>query len=104
MVKKSSKTLEERVSDLEKVVFGTRRKTVINKEKKYKGLAGGIKFIIDNGFFKKPNLVSEVLNELKRESYHYSIESVDKTLRDFHKRRVLTRLDEKGKWKYVLRK
>ena len=74
------------------------------KKNSYKGLVGGISFLIDNNFFNKPHLVSEIQSELKREGYHYGNKSVDKILRDFQAKKILTRIDENGKWKYVIRK
>ncbi len=74
------------------------------KNKSYKGLVGGISFLIDNNFFDKPRSVNEVQSELIREGYHYSNKSTDKILRDFQAKKILTRVDENKKWKYVIRK
>jgi len=53
-----------------------------------------------------PKSVKEVQEELRKEGYHYSYESVDKLLRvDFMtKRKILTRIKENNVWKYVIRK
>ncbi len=106
MTKKSSKTLEERVSDLEKAVFGSKKPVIKKTEDKYKGLIGGLTLLIDNGFFKKPVLVNEVQDELKKEGYFSLIQSTDTLLRrSFVKRRkALTRLKVDGVWQYVIRK
>lgn len=96
--------MERGVTTLKKGTIKTKNKIVKNKIKQYKGLTGGINFLIDNQFFNKLCSVSEVIIELKREGYHYSIKSVDKILRDFHTKRILTRFQEDKKWKYVIRK
>lgn len=74
--------------------------------KKYTGLIGGIQLLIDNGFFKKPVLVTEVNEELRREGYFYTVQAVDTILRrDMVKRKkILTRAQIDGVWQYVLRK
>ncbi len=105
MAKKSSKTLEERVSDLEKAVFGSKKEST-KQIKKYIGLVGGLNLLIENGFFKKPVLVSEVQDELRKEGYFHSVQSTDTILRrDMVKRKkILTRVQVGGVWQYVLRK
>lgn len=80
-----------------------------NEKKKagitYKGLVGGINFLMNNNFFNEPHAVNEIVDELKKEGYHYPSASIDKILRDFvQKKKILTRINDDGKWKYVLRK
>ncbi|NIP62105.1 MAG: hypothetical protein GWN01_11990 [Nitrosopumilaceae archaeon] len=99
------KALEERIKKLEKEVFGpSKRKS--KSSSKYKGLVGGINLLIDNGFFNKPKLVTEVKDELNREGYFHSIQSIDTILRrDLVKRkRTLNRVKEDGVWQYAIRK
>jgi hypothetical protein len=76
------------------------------KSNNYKGLVGGITLLIDNGFFISPKTANEVHAELKKETYYYSIQSVDSSLRkDFvSRKKILTRIQEGKVWKYVLRK
>src|SRR2546427_12712202 len=106
MAKKSSKTLEERVSDLEKAVFGSKKPIIKKTDDKYKGLIGGLTLLLENGFFKKPVLVTEVQDELKKEGYFYSIQATDTLLRRsmVKRRKVLTRVKVDGVWQYVIRK
>ncbi len=77
-----------------------------SNKKDYKGLAGGIRLIIDNEFLKDPKTVNEIVAELKREGYHHSVAPVSKMLSvDFTKnKKVLNRIMEGKVWKYVLRK
>jgi len=106
MTKKASKTLEERVSDLEKAVFGSKKPIIKNTDDKYKGVAGGLTLLLENGFFKKPVLVSEVQDELKKEGYFTSIQATDTLLRRgmVKRKKVLTRVKVDGVWQYVIRK
>jgi hypothetical protein len=72
----------------------------------YKGLAGGIRFLIDNGFFSEPRAVDVVDAELKREGYHSTLAGISSTLSEtFTKsQKILARIKEDNKWKYFLRK
>ncbi|HJW20478.1 MAG TPA: hypothetical protein VJ571_07985 [Candidatus Nitrosotalea sp.] len=104
--KKLEKILK-RLDNLENQVFGkTEKTTAKTSSKQYEGLTGGIQKLIDSGFFKKPVLVTEVNEELNRENYFYSIQSVDTIMRrDLVKRKkILNRVKIDGVWQYVLRK
>lgn len=96
---------EKRIEKLEKAVFDQKAKPK-SLSNDYKGLVGGINFLINSGFFKKLVSVNEVHKELKKESYVYPIKSVEKILRVdfFHKKKILIRDKEDGVWKYALRK
>lgn len=76
------------------------------KSNNYNGLVGGITLLIDNGFFNNPKTANEVHAELKKETYYYSIQSVDSSLRKIFvsRKKILTRIKENKVWKYVLRK
>ena len=102
---KKLKDFEKRLVKLEKAVFGKKSKR-LELKKENSGIKGGIQLLIKNSFFNKPKSVPEIVSELKREAYHYPTESVRTSLsRDFTKKeRVLTRIQEKGNYKYVLRK
>ena len=105
-IEKKFSLLEKRISRLEKILL--QRKTVnnIKKSNEYDGLTGGLQLLIDNGFFKKPVLVTEVNEELKREGYYYSIQAVDTIIRrDLVKRKkILNRVKIDDVWQYILRK
>lgn len=102
---KQLKKLDDRVSKIERDIYAKKIK-VKPKAQDFKGLIGGIRLLISNGFLDSPKNVKEIREELKREGYHYSYQSVDKILRvDFlAKRRILTRIKDNNIWKYVLRK
>jgi hypothetical protein len=110
MIKNSSEkridALEKRMDRLEKMFLKRKAGTDTKTSKKYEGLTGGIQLLINNGLFKKPVLVTEVNEELKREGYFYAIQAVDTILRrDLVKRKkVLNRVKIDGVWQYILRK
>ncbi len=75
-------------------------------KKGYTGLAGGIRFLIDNKFLNELKTANEIMAELKREGYHHSLASISKMLSvNFTKnKKILNRIKEKDGWKYALRK
>jgi hypothetical protein len=75
-------------------------------KKKYSGVAGGIRFLIDNKFLNELKTANEIMVELKREGYHHSLASISKMLSvDFTRnKKILNRIKENDGWKYVLRK
>ena len=94
-----------------KVLEGTPKSDVKSGKKQessknYKGLAGGINFLIDNKFLNEPKTANEIMAELKREGYHHSLASISKMLSvNFTKnKKILNRIKDKDGWKYVLRK
>lgn len=80
--------------------------TETTKNASYVGLTGGIKFLMSRGFFEKPQTSKDVTEEMKKEGYYHSLNSIDKILRvNFvNKKKILTRIKENNVWKYVLRK
>ncbi|WP_016939599.1 hypothetical protein [Nitrosopumilus sp. SJ] len=70
----------------------------------YSGLKGGINFLIDHNFFDQLKSSKDVNEELKKENYFHTIQSVDKRLRFLVSSKILTRIRDEGKWKYALRK
>jgi hypothetical protein len=95
------KKLEERVKKLEERIFIEKK---VPKADKFKGLSGGIRFLINNNFFDVPKSVEEIKKELDREGYFYPYTSIHKIMIDFVKKRTLTRIREADIWKYVTRK
>ena len=106
VIKKRLDDFENRLKKVEAILFkdDVPQKNVIPKD--YKGLAGGIRFLISNKFFEQPKSVQAIINELKREGYHYTQAGVASTLSEtFTKsQKVLNRIKEGKVWKYVLRK
>ncbi len=98
--------LEKRVLKLEKQVFGSKSSSNKSNANKYMGLIGGLNLLIENGFFKKPKLVTEVQDELQKEGYYHSIQSTDTRLRRdmVNRKKILTRIQVDGIWQYVIRK
>jgi hypothetical protein len=72
----------------------------------FKGLSGGIEYLISKGVLDTPKSVKEIQEELRKEKYHYPYDSVSKLLSvDFMKRqKIVTRIKENNVWKYVVRK
>lgn len=103
---KKIKDLEARILKLEKTVFGSKVPSTTSKSTKYEGLFGGINLLIENGFFKKPKLVTEVQDELQKEGYFRSIQATDTSLRRdmVNRKKILTRIKVDGIWQYVIRK
>jgi len=97
--------LEKRIAKIEKVVFGKKTKSVPSK-KSFAGLVGGIDLLIENEFFNKPKLVTEVQDELRKESYFHTLQATDTALRRSYvkTKKILTRIKIDGVWQYVIRK
>jgi len=72
----------------------------------YSGLAGGIRLLIKNGFLVSPKEVKEIKEELKREGYHYTDAGITSTLTEtfVKNKKILTRINENKRWRYVIRK
>lgn len=70
----------------------------------HKGLQGGIRRILSEGFFKEGRMLNEISEELKRQGYYYPLTSLPSSLLSFIKKRILTRYKGKDKkWFYVER-
>lgn len=70
----------------------------------YKGLKGGIDFLIERGHLNQLRTAKEISQELKKETYTHSIQSVDKRLRFLVSKKILARIKEDGVWKYGVRR
>ena len=95
----------KRLEKLEKVVFAN-EKPKIEAKNKYKGLSGGINFLIDSKFLNTLKSSNEIHWELRKEGHVYRKQAVDTLLRrDFvGKKKILARDREDKVWKYVRRK
>ncbi len=105
-VKKILDDHESRIKKLENNLLIEKKNKIKEATKGYKGLAGGIRFIIKSGFLNNPRSLNEIINELKREGYHYSKSGVASTLSEtfVKSQKILNRIKEGKIWKYVLRK
>ncbi|MBI3253143.1 MAG: hypothetical protein HYZ56_00175 [Nitrosopumilales archaeon] len=76
------RSLESRVKKIESMVYPTEGKIKNDfGTKKYEGITGGIRFLIDHGFFNTLKSSKEVHDELKKEGYYYRSQAVDTILR-----------------------
>jgi hypothetical protein len=98
--------LGERVRRLEDAVFGATKKSQSPpSQANYSGATGGIRFLIENGNFKKKMGLGEVRAALAEQEYHYSKQAVhDALCRLASKDGPLVSLKENGKKLYVKRK
>jgi len=110
-IKKEFEKVWKKIRELEqeknlRIVSKTSKDKFVKTKKDYNGLAGGIRLLIDENFLNVPKSVKEIQEELKRQGYYHSKTSVAKLLSvDFmKKKRIITRIDENKRWKYVIRK
>jgi len=103
-IEKAIQEHESRISRLEEAVLEKGKEP--RKPQEFKGLSGGIEYLISKGYLDSPKSVKEIQEELRKEGYHYQRPSVNKMLSvDFTvKQRSLTRITEKNVVKYVVRK
>ena len=98
---------EERIRKLEEKIGQPNSSNIKqDKIKEFKGLVGGINFILENGFLRNLKSVDEIWNELKKEGYNYPKTSVTKILNVnlVNKKKILSRIKENNIWKYAIRK
>lgn len=73
----------QRLERLEAAVFGNSaapKKGVLVDSKGYSGLPGGIRLLVDEGFFDSPQALNPVRNALASRGYHYSRQAVHNSL------------------------
>lgn len=70
------------------------------------GATGGLRVLVDEGYFDSPRQLPEIIERLKQEGRHYSSAAISMGLLNLVKERALMRFREKNdkKWKYVIRK
>ncbi len=100
--------LDRRLREVEKKLDGRTAKATNEGEgeKNYSGLKGGITLLMDDHFFDTPKSLDETIKQLAVKGYHHQNGAVQAALaRDFmKKKRMLTRIMEESKYKYVIRK
>ncbi|MDG6934415.1 MAG: hypothetical protein JRN68_06920 [Nitrososphaerota archaeon] len=98
--------IDQRLTDLENAVFNHETKQLGIKKANYKGLAGGLRLLLDNGFFDQPRSIDEIIIELNKKGYYNTRSGVASTLllTFCGKKRALTRLKIGRKLTYVKRK
>lgn len=104
-VNKALEELSQRLKKVENVVFVENQKGKIQK-RDYKGLAGGIRLLIDNKFLDQPKTLESIIAELNREGYYNTYAGVASTLSVtfVNSQKALSRIKQDNKWAYVRRK
>jgi len=105
----SVEDLIKRVEKLERAVFVGERKSGGQKKKlvksDYSGATGGVRLLVDNGFFDRKRSSTEVKIELEKRGYHYSAQAVQMPLMRLSKvGGPLVSLSGEGKIAYAKRK
>ncbi len=105
-VKKRMDGMEARLAKLEGRASGEEASADKPAKVSYTGLAGGLRLLLDNGFFNEPKTIDKITDELNREGYYNTPAGVSSTLSmTFVKsQKTLTRIKEGSKWAYVRRK
>ncbi|MEK7601353.1 MAG: hypothetical protein AAB480_02375 [Patescibacteria group bacterium] len=102
------KALSERISKLEKAVFGrTRAQRIVHSkvEDDYRGATGGVRLLIDDKFFASKRGLGDTRAALAKHNYHYSVQAVHITLNRLSKPSgPLVVFKEGGKKVYAQRK
>ena len=103
---KTIKKIEDRLTRLEKAVFGPKREQVPDTPAKgFAGLKGGLHLLISRGFFKSKKALAATRQELEKHDYHYSAAAIQTTLNRLSTRTgLLAAFKEGGKKVYVRRK
>lgn len=107
MDEQSYKDVIRRIEQLEKVVFADRAKPATKNadSKKYKGATGGVRLLIEEGFFNHKRLFGEVCDAVSARGYHYSKQAIQEALtRLSTKEKILVSLEQKGKKVYAVRR
>ncbi len=100
---------EKRIRELEEsiLIHGPKqkpRKIRLGKDK-YSGLTGGLRLLIEDGFFKSKKDLASVRRRLESKDYYYSRQAVHEVLKAFSKPGgFLVVLKERGKRVYAERK
>ena len=70
------------------------------------GATGGLRVLVDEGYFSESRQLSVIIERLKQEGRHYSNATVSMGLLNLVRERILIRFRDKGdkKWKYIIRK
>ena len=106
MDEKTVKELKDRLTRLEKAIFGRKsgqvRETVARG---FTGLKGGLHLLLSRGFFNTKKALAATRQELEEHDYHYSSAAIQTTLNRLSARTgPLAAFKEGGKKVYVRRK
>ena len=77
-----------------------------NSRKGTSGATGGLRILVNEGYFNVHKQLSEIIEKLKQEGRPYSNATISMGLLNLVKERVLMRFRDNGdkKWKYIIRK
>lgn len=75
----------------------------------YSGASGGIKMLVEEGYFKETRSLAEIVVQLRQEGFNYPRNTISMALLRGVRSRILVRLPAEGrkgkeKWVYVIRK
>jgi hypothetical protein len=106
MNSKELTTINERLKKLENAVFGKKQKVLTaNRPEDYGGLVGGLKLLVQKGFFNSRRGLAEIRSELSANDYHYSLQAVNTAVTRLSKSSgPLVAFKENGKKVYAKRK
>ncbi|MFA6969459.1 MAG: hypothetical protein WC217_02575 [Candidatus Paceibacterota bacterium] len=107
MTDKEFAAVLQRLDKLEKAVFAKETKAMASAKGSdaYTGLVGGIRLIIDKGFFDEDRGLSEIRTELAGNGYRYSVQAVHTAISRLSKASgPLVAFKENGKKTYAKRK
>jgi hypothetical protein len=95
--------LLKRIEKLEKAAFGASKPAV--KKDSFGGATGGLRFLVEKGFFGQRRLFRDIEEELKKNGYHYSKQAIQTPLNRLAvSSGPLVALKQGGKKVYVKRK
>lgn len=103
------KQIISRLEKLERAVFRSVSVTTSKADKdarKYKGATGGMRLLVDEGYFDKKRSFGEICKVLENNGYHYTKQAVQTPLNNlsYPKSKLLVALTEKGRKLYAKRK
>jgi hypothetical protein len=102
---KTEMEIIKRIERLEKFVFAKGKKSVQTSDKKFKGATGGLRLLIENGFFDKKKSFGEIKSQLSQKGYNYSNQAVQTPLNNLSKSGgLLVGFKEGGKKVYAKRR
>jgi hypothetical protein len=100
--------LTTRVEKLERAVFGTGKAATNKKTPRaddHSGATGGVRLLVEEGFFDKRRSFAEIKAELEKRGYHYSRQAIQMPLTRLSRvSGSLVSLTGKGKNAYAKRK
>lgn len=102
----SIKEIIRRIERLEAAVFASAKLAKSKRElSKHKGATGGIRLLIDEGFFSKKRSFGDICDAAATRGYHYSRQAFHEALtRLATKEKSLVMLTEGGKKVYAIRR